>query len=67
MFLNNMFIGMYQSIDGFIPYYYCGLITVIALPLFLFNKRISSRKRKYFGLCLLTFIVIMLIPGLNSG
>lgn len=65
MFLNNMFIGMYQSIDGFIPYYYCGLITVIALPLFLFNKRISSRKRKYFGLCLLTFIVIMLIQQLN--
>ena len=65
MLLNNSFAGMYQSLDGFIPYYYCGLLTVMAVPLFAVNKHISIRKRKYFILCLFSFILIMLIPPLN--
>ncbi len=65
MLLNNMFAGMYQSIDGFIPYYYCGLLSVIAVPLFIKNKHIKSRKRLFYILCLLSFTLIMLIPPLN--
>ncbi|MBQ7587983.1 MAG: YfhO family protein [Lachnospiraceae bacterium] len=65
MLLNNMLVGMYQSIEGVIPYYYCGLLTVMALPLFLINKRIGKRKRLYHAACILTFAIIILVPSFN--
>lgn len=63
--VNNLFMGQYQSRDGFAPYCYCGLLTIIALPLFFLNKRIKLRKRIYTSIILVVFFVVMLVPTLN--
>ncbi len=65
MLLNNVFVGMYQSIDGFIPYYYCGLLAVVAVPHFFGNKKISKRKRFYYFISIIAFCVIITISPLN--
>ncbi len=65
LIINNLFIGQYQSLDGFVPYIYCGLLSVISLPLFFLNSRFCKRKRIYYGASLILFSIIMLCPPLN--
>ena len=63
--LNNMFLGQYQSQDGFAPFYYAGLLTALAVPAFFRNKWLSKRKRMYYGMAICIFTVIMLLQPLN--
>ena len=62
---SNMFVGQNQLEDGFIPYIYCGTISVISMPLFFLNNKINLRKKKYAGIMILIFLLFFLVPTLN--
>ncbi len=66
MIFNNAFLGQFQSIDGFVPYFYCGLLAIISIPAFFSNKHIMKRKRIYGFVCIALFVLIMRIDFMNN-
>ena len=65
MIINNMFLGHYQSMDGFIPFYYCGILAAFLAPAFFLNRKIDIKKRLFYGVTIGLFVIIMCVPGLN--
>jgi uncharacterized membrane protein YfhO len=61
LIINNMFMGQMQTLFGITPFVYCGLLSMLLLPLFFLNKRISRKKRVYAFLCLVWFFCLFLI------
>lgn len=62
---NNLFMGQLQTLNGVTPFIYCGLLSVILLPLYIVNRRISKKKRIYVLVSLLWFACLFLIEPLN--
>lgn len=63
--LNNLFMGQLQTLGGMTPFVYCGLLSVILLPCFILNNRISKKKKIYVIFCMLLFIFLFLVEPLN--
>ncbi len=63
--LNNFFVGQLQTLRGVTPFIYCGLLSVILLLFFFFNKSVRCKKKVYVGLCLLWFLCLFLVEPLN--
>ncbi len=65
LILNNMFMGQYQSMDGFIPFYYCGILTALALPMFFLNEKNDKKRRIFYFINIIMIFIIMSFLPLN--
>lgn len=62
---NNLFMGQMQTLHGITPFIYCGLMSMILLPLYFLNRRIRKKERFAMFLCLLIFGMLFLIKPFN--
>ena len=62
--INNMFWGQYQG-NTYAPYIYCGLPSMILLPLFFSNKEIPSKRRILMAIMLGVVILFCIFKPLN--
>lgn len=65
LIINNLFMGQYQGVDGFVPYIYCGVLAILSFPLFVTNKHINKRKKIYIISCIFTFVLFIIVPQLS--
>lgn len=64
--INNLFMGQMQTLNGITPFVYSGLLVLLLLPLYFFNKHITCKKRIYTIVCIVWFICLFLVEPLNE-
>ncbi|MBQ8246452.1 MAG: YfhO family protein [Lachnospiraceae bacterium] len=62
--IKNMFWGQIQGYDGIYPYIYCGIASLILVPLFFVNKNITLRYKIGAGILIIVLVCCMLIDPL---
>ncbi|MBR6768826.1 MAG: YfhO family protein [Clostridia bacterium] len=65
-FISKLFIGSYDTVrrEG-LPFIYCGMFTLILVPVYFISKRVSKRQKVGAGLILGAFFLIMCISPLD--
>lgn len=66
LILNNLFMGEYQDMNGYTPYVYCGIATLILSFAYFGNKRIKKKERIYSAAVVVTVLLMMVVPVLNK-
>jgi len=61
----NLMIGQNQTLNGIIPFVYCGLPSLLLAHLYFFNRRLPRRERLVCGGLLLFLFSLTVIPPLN--
>lgn len=61
-FVNNLFLDSYTTIESGMPLIYCGLMTVLMVPLYFMNRRIPKKEKTYAIIALAGLYLVMLIP-----
>lgn len=64
--LNNLFGAQYQSLHGYVPYIYCGILSFLLLLLFFAHSGISKSIKLYALSLIVIFTSIMCIKPLND-
>ncbi len=65
-FISKLFIASYDSVrrSGF-PFLYCGMLTLILVPVYFISKRVTTRQKVGAGLLLGFFFLSMIISPLD--
>ena len=58
--INSLFIGHLPTINNEVPFLYCGIITILLLPLFFFNRNIK-RKDKVLAIVILVLLFLSMV------
>lgn len=61
-FVNNLFLDSYTTIESGMPLIYCGLMTVLMVPLYFMNRRIPKKEKTFAIIALVGLYLVMLIP-----
>lgn len=61
-FLDQLFLDSYTTVQDGMPLIYCGLSTVLVVPLYFGNRSIPGKERRQAGIALGLLYLVMLFP-----
>lgn len=62
---NNLLIGEYQSMEGYTPYIYCGLLTVFCVIAYFFNRKVKMKEKIMASVSIAVFFVFFSVKPLD--
>lgn len=62
---NNLLIGEYQSLEGYTPYVYCGLLTVFCVIAYFFNRKVKLKEKLMASVSIVIFFVFFSVKPLD--